>query len=141
MTSLEPRKRFSVLFLIGLLILLLYWVFLIVRPFSKLFFWAILLAVSFQPLFRAIQQRVRSESGAALLTILLMLVAVLVPLIFVGIRGANEGRDLYSQIESQSRQEGGWTNYFNHLVERPVQWVAQKTGMAAPDLRTLLLSK
>ena len=141
MSSLEPKKRFSLFCLIGLLILLLYWVYLIVRPFSTPILWAILLTISFQPLFRLIQTRIRNPSGAALLTILLMVLVVLGPLVYVGIKGANEGRELYYRLEAQSRQEGGWTNYYDHLVEQPLQWVAQKTGVAAPDLRVMLLSK
>ena len=141
MPGLEPKKTFSLFCLVGLLILLLYGVYLIVLPFSKAILWAILLSLSFQPLFRLIQTRVRNRSGAALLTILLMVLLVLGPLAYVGIKGANEGRELYYQLEAQSQQEGGWTNFYNHLVEEPLEWVAKKTGVAAPDLRVMLLSR
>ena len=139
--GLEPRKRFSLFCLVGLLMLLLYGVYLIVLPFSKPILWAILLTLSFQPVFRLIQTRIRNPSGSALLTILLMVLVVLGPLAYVGIKGASEGRELYYQLEAQSQQEGGWTNYYNHLVEEPLEWVAQKTGVAAPDLRVMLLSR
>ena len=101
-TALDPKKRFSLLCLIGLLILLLYGVYQIVQPFSKSILWAILLTISFQPLFRLIQGRIKNPSGAALLTIFLMVIVVLVPLVYVGIKGANEGRELYFQLETQS---------------------------------------
>ena len=141
MPGLEPKKRFSLFCLIGLLILLLYGVYLIVRPFAKPILWALLLAISFQPEFRVIQTRVRNRSGAALLTILLMVLVVLGPLAYVGVKGANEGRELYYQLDQQSQQEGGWTNYYNHLVEDPLQWLARKTGVAAPDLKAMLLTR
>jgi predicted PurR-regulated permease PerM len=141
MAFVEPKKRFSVLFLITLLVLLMYCMYLIVQPFSEPIFWSILLAISFQPVFRLIRSRIPNDSGAALLTILLILVVVLTPTIFLVIRGANEVRDLYGQLELQSRQEGGWTIYLSHLVERPVQWITQKTGFAPPDLRAVMLSK
>jgi len=139
--GLEPKKSFSLFCLIGLLFLLLYGVYLIVLPFSKPILWAILLTLSFQPVFRLIQTRIRNPSGSALLTILLMVLVVLGPLAYLGIKGANEGRELYYQLEAQSQQEGGWTNLYNHLVEGPVEWVAKKTGVAAPDLRVMLLSR
>ena len=139
--GLEPKKSFSLFCLIGLLFLLLYGVYLIVLPFSKPILWAILLTLSFQPVFRLIQTRIRNPSGSALLTILLMVLLVLGPLAYLGIKGANEGRELYYQLEAQSQQEGGWTNLYNHLVEGPVEWVAKKTGVAAPDLRVMLLSR
>jgi len=88
-----------------------------------------------------IQTRIRNQSGAALLTIFLIVLVVLGPLTYVGIRGANEGRELYFQLEAQSQHEGGWTNFYNHLVEEPLEWVAQKTGVAAPDLRVMILSR
>jgi predicted PurR-regulated permease PerM len=141
MPGLEPKKRFSFFCLVGLLILLLYGVYLIVLPFSRPILWAILLTLSFQPVFRLIQTRIRNRTGAALLTILLMVLVVLGPLVYVGIKGANEGRELYFQLEAQSQQEGGWTNYYNHMVEEPLKWVAQKTGVAAPDLRAMLISR
>lgn len=139
--GLDPKKRLSLLCLIGLLLLLLYAVYLIVLPFSRPILWAILLTLSFQPLFRLIQTRIRNQSGAALLTILLMVLVVLGPLVYVGIKGANEGRELYYQLEAQSRHEGGWTNFYNRLVEEPLEWVARKTGVATPDLRAMLLSR
>ena len=139
--GLEPKKSFSLFCLIGLMFLLLYGVYLIVLPFSKPILWAILLTLSFQPVFRLIQTRIRNPSGSALLTILLMVLLVLGPLAYLGIKGANEGRELYYQLEAQSQQEGGWTNLYNHLVEGPVEWVAKKTGVAAPDLRVMLLSR
>ena len=139
--GLEPKKSFSLFCLIGLMFLLLYGVYLIVLPFSKPILWAILLTLSFQPVFRLIQTRIRNPSGSALLTILLMVLVVLGPLAYLGIKGANEGRELYYQLEAQSQQEGGWTNLYNHLVEGPVEWVAKKTGVAAPDLRVMLLSR
>ncbi len=139
--GLEPKKSFSLFCLIGLLFLLLYGVYLIVLPFSKPILWAILLTLSFQPVFRLIQTRIRNPSGSALLTILLMVLVVLGPLAYLGVKGANEGRELYYQLEAQSQQEGGWTNLYNHLVEGPVEWVAKKTGVAAPDLRVMLLSR
>jgi predicted PurR-regulated permease PerM len=139
--GLDPRKRFSLFCLIGLLFLLLYGVYLIVLPFSKPILWAILLTLSFQPVFRLIRTWIRNQSGAALLTIFLMVLVVLGPLTYVGIKGAIEGRELYFQLEAQSQQEGGWTNYYDHLVEAPLEWVAQKTGVAAPDLRVMLLSR
>jgi predicted PurR-regulated permease PerM len=136
-----PRRRLSLLFILAIAAVVAYLVFLVVRPFSGPLLWAAILAVAFSPLYQAIHRRVRNNSRAALLTVLLIFVLVMVPLTLLGVTVADEARELYLRLESQSREEGGWQSYFSHLLERPLQWVAEKTGRGVPDLRALLIER
>jgi hypothetical protein len=72
--------------------------------------------------------------------ILLLLVVILVPMVFLITTVVGEMRDLYKVMAEQSRNEGGWGEYFNH-GRKPVGWVAQRTGMEAPELKAALLDK
>lgn len=137
----DRTKLLSRLFLMALMALLAWGVYLVMRPFMDALITAVILTISFQPVYSLIHRRIPNSSVAALVCIVLLLVVILVPMVFLITTVVGEMRDLYSVMAEQSRNEGGWGEYFNHLVERPVGWVAQRTGMEAPELKAALLQK
>jgi predicted PurR-regulated permease PerM len=141
MTPEDRTKLLSRLFLLALMALLGWGVWLVMRPFMDALITAVILTISFHPAYSAIHRRIRNSSAAALVTLILLLGLILVPMFFLATTVVSEMRDLYRAIAEQSRNEGGWSGYFNHIVERPIAWVAQRTGAEAPEIRTALLQK
>ncbi|MCL4795033.1 MAG: AI-2E family transporter [Bryobacteraceae bacterium] len=141
MTPGDRTKILSRLFLAVLLAVLAWGVYVVMRPFMDALIAAVILTISFQPVYSLIHKRITNSSAAALVCILLLLVVILIPMVFLITTVVGEMRDLYRVMAEQSRNEGGWGEYFNHLVERPVGWVAQRTGMEAPELKAALLDK
>lgn len=137
----DRAKLLSRLFLMALMALLAWGVYLVMRPFMDALITAVILTISFHPIYSLIHRRITNSSLAALVCIVLLLVVILVPMVFLITTVVGEMRDLYRVMAEQSRNEGGWGEYFNHLVERPVAWVAQRTGTEAPELKAALLQK
>jgi predicted PurR-regulated permease PerM len=137
----DRTKLLSRLFLLALMALLAWGVYLVMRPFMDALVTAVILTISFHPVYSFIHRRITNSSLAALVCIVLLLVVILVPMVFLITTVVGEMRDLYKVMAEQSRNEGGWGEYFNHMVERPVGWVAQRTGMEAPELKAALLEK
>jgi predicted PurR-regulated permease PerM len=141
MNPADRTKMLSRLFLLVLMAVLAWGVYVVMRPFMDALITAVILTISFQPVYSLIHRRIPNSSAAALVCIVLLLVVILVPMVFLITTVVGEMRDLYRVMAEQSRNEGGWGEYFNHLVERPVGWLAQRTGMEAPELRAALLDK
>lgn len=137
----DRTKLLSRVFLMTLMAALAWGVYLVMRPFLDALITAVILTISFQPVYSLIHRRITNSSLAALVCIVLLLVVILLPMAFLITTVVGEMRDLYGAMAEQSRNEGGWGEYFNHLVERPVGWVAQRTGMEAPELKAALLQK
>nr|WP_321472035.1 AI-2E family transporter [uncultured Paludibaculum sp.] len=114
---------------------------LLVLPFLHPIFFALVLAIAAQPLFQAISKRVKRPALSALLTTLLMVVAVLVPLAMLTVTIINEATTTYGMIAQQSADKGGWGQYLNDLLDPPVQWVAARTGVPAPNVEAALLQR
>lgn len=137
----DRTKLLSRLFLLALMAVLAWGVYLVMRPFLDALITAVILTISFQPVYSLIHRRITNSSLAALVCIVLLLVVILLPMTFLITTVVGEMRDLYGVMAEQSRNEGGWGEYFNHLVERPVAWVAQRTGSQAPEIKAALLQK
>jgi predicted PurR-regulated permease PerM len=138
----QKRARLLSLLFLGVLgAIVLYLVILILKPFAEILVAAALLTIAFYPLYEMIHRRVKNPSAAAGLSVASLLVSILLPLAVLSATVAGEARDLYQTLHQQSLQQGGWSGYLNRLAEGPTQWIASKTGMAAPDLRAALLGK
>lgn len=137
----ERTKLLSRIFLTVLMALLAWGVFVVMQPFLDALITAVILTISFQPVYSMVHRRIPNSSAAALVCILLLLVVILVPMVFLITTVVGDLRDLYSAMAEQSRNEGGWGEYFNQLVESPIRWLSQRTGMEAPELKAALLQK
>lgn len=137
----ERTKLLSRVFLAALMALLAWGVFVVMRPFQDALITAVILTISFQPVYCMVRRWIPNSSLAALVCILLLLVVILVPMVFLITIVVSDLRNLYSAMAEQSRIDGGWGEYFNHLVEGPVRWLSQRTGMEAPELKAALLEK
>lgn len=141
MTPEDRTKILSRIFLAVLMAALAWGVYVVMRPFMDALITAVILTISFHPVYSLIHKRISNSSAAAFVCILLLLVVILIPMIFLITTVVGEMRDLYRVMAEHSRNEGGWGEYFNQLVEQPVRWVALRTGMEAPELKAALLDK
>jgi predicted PurR-regulated permease PerM len=119
----------------GALVLLLMWPF--VRPLA----FAAVLAVAFEPLYERLLRWLRSPAAAALVATAAILALVLAPLAVIAVNVIQEAGGLYQSLARHTAEQGGWAAWLAQTVEQPVQWIAQKTGLAAPDVKAGLLEK
>ncbi|MBI5282447.1 MAG: AI-2E family transporter [Candidatus Solibacter usitatus] len=112
-------------------------VYVLLRPFLEPIFFAIVLAIAFQPAFQRISSRIQRPALASLAATLLLLALVLAPLGMLGMTIVNEARSFYAQLAQQSAQEGGWGTWLGNVADKPVQWVASRTGVPAPDVKSM----
>ncbi|MBN9657282.1 MAG: AI-2E family transporter [Acidobacteria bacterium] len=137
--SYGPRRSLIVLSVLAIAVAGL--VYLLLLPFLHPIFFALVLAIAAQPLYHALASRLKRPALSASLTTLLMIVAVLVPLAMLTVTVINEATSSYNRLAQQSAEKGGWGQYLNDLLDPPVQWVADKTGMPAPNVQAAVLQR
>lgn len=141
MTPTERSKLLSRVFLIMLALLLGWGVYVIMRPFLEVLIAAAVVTISFYPAYDLLRRYIRSPGLAALATVLLLLICLLVPVTYLGTTITAEIRDAYLALEHDSKEEGGWSVWLSHHIDGPIQWIASKTGMEAPSLKSMLLEQ
>jgi predicted PurR-regulated permease PerM len=137
----RPDKRLSLVFLVIIAAATLYLSFVIARPFLTPIITATLLAIAIYPLFTRLTSRIRSRSTAALLSTLLVMIAILIPAVLIVNRLAHETTALYGWLNMQQSYEGGWREYLISLAAPPLDWVAQRTGMSQEQLKQAALER
>jgi predicted PurR-regulated permease PerM len=97
MQSSRTQNTFFVL-IVAVTTILFFW---IIRDFLQPVFWAILLAILFQPLYKRLLKLLSERrSLAGLLSVLAIVLLVLIPLILIGLAVFKESLSLYQQIAS-----------------------------------------
>lgn len=134
-----PRRSVTVLSVLAIAAAAL--VYLLVLPFLHPIFFALVLAIAGQPLYQAISGRLKRRALSASLTTFLMVVAVLVPLSMLTVTIIQEATATYGRLSQHSAESGGWGQYLNDLLDPPIQWVAERTGMPAPNVEAALLQR
>jgi predicted PurR-regulated permease PerM len=95
----------------------------IVWPYFGAVFWSMVLAIVFSPVYRRILAAMpQHKSFAALVTLLLCLVVVLIPLVGVGSALLREGAALYDTVLSRKSDVG---NFVDAVVSALPAWVAR----------------
>ncbi len=110
-------------------------------PFLKPITFAVVLAVAFEPLYERLLRLLGSSWMAAVAATLLIVVLVLTPLAVVAVNVIQEAGAVYQAMARHTQEQGGWAAWFAELIEQPVRWTAQKTGLAAPDVKAALLDQ
>jgi len=140
MTTQDGRRQ-ATFVLAALAVVCAVLVFLLLRPFIRPVLFAVVLAVAFEPLYERLLRLLRSSALAALAATLVIVVLVLAPLGLIAVNVIEEAGVVYQAAARYTSQQGGWAAWLAATVERPVQWVAQKTGMPAPDVKAALLDQ
>lgn len=130
--------------LIALLLLAsvaVWFIYVLMKPFMGPIFLAVVLAIAANPLYVRVTRRVHSTGLAALATMTILMIVVLLPLWLLGVTIAREAREAYAELAKQSAQGGGWSTWLGHFFEPPTRWIAEKTGMPPTNLHELILEK
>ena len=95
----------------------------ILLPFYGAVFWGIVLAIVFAPLYRWFLPRVRrSRNAAALVTMAIILLIVILPLAFVAAALVQEGTGFFRRMQSG---EISFARYFEQILAVLPAWVAR----------------
>ena len=135
------RKRVTVVFLLTLTAVSLYFCYLLFRPFLNPLLSALVIAVVFFPIHANIQRLLRHPSLAALASTIIIVLLIIVPAVAIILAIKGEIADLYTLIDQKSTESGGLSPYVSHLLERPMQWIARYVDLSQIDLRASLLGR
>src|SRR5215467_7234010 len=134
-TDMEPQanpqhtKRWITAIFLGLLTLVaLYFCFIIARPFLTSILWALIIAVPFHPVHDRLHRVIRNKSAAALVSVLIVILIVVIPAFLLGMATINELKNAYQSVSEKSAAGGGWTQYFNDMTDSASDWVGAHIG-------------
>lgn len=133
------KQTTSTYFLLALALIALYFSYLIAKPFLNPVFVAVMIAIVFHPMHARIRARIRSRTRAALVSTILVLLALGVPSIALGVVVSREVGQLYQLLSQKSAAQGGWNPYVIHAFEGLVSWAGKWIDLEAIDLRGNLL--
>jgi predicted PurR-regulated permease PerM len=134
MTVYKPTSRAALTFLLVLLVFLLALGLYILRPFMEAVAIAIIIAVAFQPLHRAVQRRVKRPTRAALLTVLTLIVVVTVPLVLILIAASGQAINAAHFVGQKSAEQGGPGAFLMSLLKRPLDFIGRYADLSRIDV-------
>ena len=103
----------------------------IVWPFYGGVFWAAVLALLFEPLYRRLLERMRGRKNlAALTTLAIILVMVILPVVLVSISLVREAAALYHRIKGGEIDVG---SYFSQFIAALPAWATELLGWFGVD--------
>ena len=106
----------------------------LLSPFYEAVFWGMVLAILFTPLYRRISQSMRQKRTlAALATVTIILVVVILPLTLITALLLQEGASVFARIQSGELSFGG---YFQRLFAAFPSWLTDllaRFGLGNPD--------
>lgn len=135
------KARAGLLFLILLLALVLIPAFRVARPFLWPVFTAMVLAVALWPLHSHVLRWLKRPALAALVTTLGTLLIGIAVLVAVGATFTGELTEGYDSLRQQSVAEGGWKQFFTHLIEPPLAWLSRWVPISAQRIQEEMLER
>ena len=130
------KKRVTLIFLIALSIFVLYLSFIIFKPFLKPLFAALVIAIIFYPVHERMTRLIRSPSLAAVLSVTLVTLIIIIPAVFLCVAIYQELEHLTEYLKAKSDESGGWSPFIDRLLETPSYWLARLgIDISSLDLR------
>jgi len=133
------QQKSRIIFLAVLGAITGWFLYLIAEPFLTPVFIAIVFVIIFYPIHARIQSRIRNQNLAALLSTLLLLLAIIVPTVLLGNAIRNELADAYKSLSALSEQRGGWIPYLLEWSDWLKGWAGNYIDVSRYDLRSELL--
>lgn len=133
MSKVEPHdtsalEHWSFLLILAAVSILLVWV---SWPFIGPLMWATLAAIMFQPLYKWSLVKTRGRRNpAAILSLLIIFVAVLLPALWIGSLVANEAIKLVNRLQAEPIDLVAWVNNTYAMLPADVQEFAAENGFA-----------
>jgi predicted PurR-regulated permease PerM len=135
----ERKQATTTFFLLALSAIALYFCYVIARPFLSPVFLAVMMAIVFHPVHVRIQAHIHGRNAAALISTILVLLALIVPAVGLGVVVSQEIRGLYQLLNERSAAQGGWNPWVMHAMERLASWAGRYVDLSTLDLRGALL--
>ena len=104
-------------------------------PFASAILWAALAAIIFQPLFLTLQRNLGGSNRAAILTLLIVTIVVIVPAIWIGNIVVDQATRLYLAIQSQQIDPAAAFDRVHDAL--PFSWQRMIDGAGYGDFRVL----
>jgi predicted PurR-regulated permease PerM len=137
----KQRRRATIIFLVALSAVTLWFCYLIARPFLQPVFFAVVLAIVFHPLHTKLHRVVRNASAAALLSTLSTLLTIVIPALLLSAALRSELSTVYQSLSASGAQEGGLITRALQLLETAQMWLGKYIDLSQVDLRTELLER
>ncbi len=131
-----PRADYARMAVLLVLVIVLYYVFRILKPFLPALVWAAILATVFHPLFSALSRWLRHPRWASALSCTLLTVVIVLPAMFLLFMLAEQSVSAYKMLEGHV-VAGGPASFEAVRKASSYQWFLARTkglGMPEPDL-------
>lgn len=101
----------------------------IVWPFAFALLWAVVASIMFQPLYRQFLGRLGGrETRAALATLVIIIVSVIIPLLIIGAMVTDEAMDLYQTVQNQKIDVSGYFGSVHDSLPSRLQSLVDASG-------------
>jgi predicted PurR-regulated permease PerM len=140
-TEITRRRRATIIFLVVLSAVTLWFSYLIAKPFLNPLFFAVVLAIVFYPLHARFHRLIRNANGAAVLSTLCVLLAIVVPAFLLGAALRKELTEIYQSLNARNAVNGGFIYNLLQYLEQTRVWLGQYVNITQVDLRAELISR
>jgi predicted PurR-regulated permease PerM len=131
----QTRKWTTVVFLVALTGIALYFCFIIASPFLTSIAWALIIAVTFHPIHDRIHRVIHNRSAAALASVFIVILIVIVPAMLLGMATITELKNAFQSVSEKSAAEGGWTPYITRINDAASRWIGNQVQTPDFDLK------
>ena len=139
--EINRRRRATIIFLLALSAVTLWFCYLIAKPFLNPVFFAVILAIVFYPLHSRFHRLIRNANGAAILSTLCVLLTIVVPAFLIGAALRRELTDIYQSLNAGYAVNGGLIHNLLQYVEKGRTWLGQYVNLSQIDLRAELVDR
>lgn len=137
----NQRRRATIIFLVALSAVTLWFCYLIARPFLKPVFFAVVLAIVFHPLHSRLRRLIRGANAAALISTLCALLTIIIPAFLLSAALRSELTAVYQSLSASGAQDGGLITRMLQLIEKARMWLGKYVDLSQVDLRAELLDR
>lgn len=137
----DSKRRAKIIFLAALSAVTLWLSYLIARPFLTPVFYALILAVVFQPLHGWLHRKVRNANAAALLATLAVLLLITAPSALLGAALKNELTEIYQALNEKNAADGGLVPHLVRTIEGVWRWAGRFVDLSQGDARAQVVGR
>jgi predicted PurR-regulated permease PerM len=131
----NQRRRATIIFLVALSAVTLWFCYLITRTFLGPVFFAVVLVIVFHPLHVRLHRHIRSANAAALLSTLCVILTVIIPAFLLSAALRSELTAAYQSLSAGGVQDGGLITHALQLLEKARMWLGKYVDLSQVDLR------
>lgn len=135
------KERTTLVFLLLLVGIALYFCYLLVAPFLKPIIFSIVLAIIFYPVYTRIHRFIRNRNLSAALSTTVVILLVTLVSVFLGRAIISGLQDIYESLSGSGGGKERLTIYIVHLFDRALELASRYIPLSVPDLQSAVLSQ